>query len=62
VRPLTVIGVVKDFNFESLRNKIAPVVLMYSGGVKSYAAVRLKSGSAEAGVAMAGKIWNCGGG
>ncbi len=57
VRPLTVIGVVQDFNFESLRNKIAPVVIMYSGGTESYAAVRLKPGSAEAGVALAEKIW-----
>ncbi|HEX8530333.1 MAG TPA: ABC transporter permease, partial [Cytophagales bacterium] len=57
VRPLTVIGVVKDFNFESLRNKIAPIIIMYARGPESYAAVRLKPGSAEAGVALAEKIW-----
>ena len=57
VQPLTVIGVVKDFNFESLRNKIAPLIIRYSGGVKTYAAVRLKPGNAEAGVALAAKRW-----
>jgi putative ABC transport system permease protein len=57
VRPLTVIGVVKDFNYESLRNKIAPIIILYSGGTESYVAVRLKPGSAEAGVELAEKIW-----
>jgi putative ABC transport system permease protein len=55
--PLTVIGVVKDFNYETLRNKIAPVIIMYSRGNEGYAAVRLKAGEVEAGVKLAETVW-----
>ncbi len=52
----TIIGVVKDFHFASLREKIAPVVLSYKpGNYNMY--VKTTGKDAARAIAAAGKIW-----
>lgn len=55
----TIIGVVKDFHFQSLESKIAPLILI--GNVKSreaeYAAIRMASQDIRSTVAFIEKLW-----
>jgi len=44
-RPGEVIGVTRDFNFSSLRNNVAPLVMSYSPNFFDKAVLRLSSGS-----------------
>jgi putative ABC transport system permease protein len=56
----TVIGVVKDFHFQSLHQKITPLFINYSGrfGEQSaLTAVRIKSDHFDAAVASIGNTW-----
>ena len=58
----TVIGVVKDFHFESLRNPIAPFALFYNTSKtyslkESYLAVRIRSGDPANAIAAIRRLW-----
>ncbi len=58
----TVIGVVKDFHFESLRNPIGPFALFYTTSKtyslkQSYLAVRIKPGDPAKAIAAIRGIW-----
>lgn len=57
-----VIGVVKDFNFESLRNPISPFALFYTTSKtyslkESYIAVRIRAGDPAKAIAGIQRIW-----
>jgi putative ABC transport system permease protein len=57
-----VVGVVKDFNFESLRNPIGPFALFYTSSKtystkESYIAVRVKPGDPAKAIAGIQRIW-----
>lgn len=56
-KPLKVIGVVKDFNFQSLHQEIRPLVILPEGR-GAIAAIRLKQGSVSEFIASIEKIWN----
>ncbi|MBL0742491.1 ABC transporter permease [Chryseolinea lacunae] len=51
-----VIGVVKDFNFDPLRNKVGPLV-MYFSPVQGNVAVKVKPGSYQQTIASVEKAW-----
>jgi putative ABC transport system permease protein len=58
----TVIGVVKDFHFESLRNPIGPFAFFYNtsktySSKESYLAVRIRSGDPAKTIAAIRRIW-----
>lgn len=58
----TVIGVVKDFHFESLRNPIGPFALFYNTSKTyslkaSYLAVRLRPGDPAGAITAIRKVW-----
>jgi putative ABC transport system permease protein len=58
----TVIGVVKDFHFQSLRNPIGPFALFYNTSKtyslkESYLAVRIRSGNPTKAIARIQQIW-----
>jgi putative ABC transport system permease protein len=57
--PLSIIGVVKNFNFESLRNPIQPYVLLLQGENNNwgYITVRLSPASYSATISAIEKIW-----
>jgi len=55
-RPLKVIGVIKDFNFESLRNDIRPLAMIY-GDSGNKLALRLKKGEIMDQIEYVEKIW-----
>lgn len=59
--PIKVIGVVRDFNFMSLRDEVTPLVLQsnesYGGGASQYIAVRLKSGQIQQGIKAIEAKW-----
>lgn len=57
-RILKVIGVVKDFHFRSLHNKIEPVIFFISPVPRYLMAVRLKKGMEEEAVAYIEDQWN----
>lgn len=52
----TVIGVVKDFNFESLKNEVRPLVF-FLGLDQQYLHVRLNPGDYNATISAIGRIW-----
>ena len=54
---LTVMGVVKNFHFESLGNAIEPLILTYKPELFSYANVRVQAGSAPAVAQKLEQIW-----
>lgn len=54
----TVIGVVRDFNYESLHNLIIPVVTYIRPGSANTAAVRLAGGSVTEGLDHLKAVWN----
>jgi len=51
-----IIGVVKDFHYKSLHDKIGPMVISNSTGVGFY--IKTRPGSTQAAIAAAGKIWS----
>jgi len=58
----TVVGVVKDFHFESLRNTIAPFAFFYTSSKtysmkQSYVAVRIKAGDPHKAIAGIQGVW-----
>ena len=52
-----VIGVVKDFHYQSLRHRIEPLVLPFLRWGHSYVAVRLHPGNVADAVASVGGLW-----
>lgn len=57
--PGSVIGVIKDFHFRSLKEKIAPVVLFIPpSSWSSYYTIRIKTDEMQAGLNAVEKIWN----
>lgn len=54
--PYTVIGVVKDFNFESLKNEVRPLVF-FLGLDQRYLHVRLNPGDYTAAISAIERIW-----
>ncbi len=51
-----VIGVIKDFNFDPLRNRVGPLVMSF-GGAGVNVAVKLRAGDHQATLAAIGKVW-----
>ena len=54
----TIIGVVEDFNFESMKEKIRPLSLVIEGGGNSVMTVRVKSKDMQATLGSLTKAWN----
>ena len=56
---LEVIGMVEDFNFESFRNEIKPLVIEYMDNyfLRDYITVRVQAGSMESGLAALEEAW-----
>ncbi|MBW6460273.1 MAG: ABC transporter permease [Bacteroidales bacterium] len=57
-RPMKVIGVVKDFHFRSLHNKIEPVILFISPVPRYLMTVRMKEGMEQEALAVVEEKWN----
>jgi len=55
-QPYTVIGIVEDFNYQSLRNAILPVVFFYKPDQR-YICVRFKPGDPTQGVSDVEALW-----
>ncbi|HSR17076.1 MAG TPA: FtsX-like permease family protein, partial [Ignavibacteriaceae bacterium] len=55
--PLTVIGVVKDFHFASMRHRIEPLVIVNSPQPNNIIAVRLKPGKISETITMIENAW-----
>lgn len=57
--PLNIIGVVKNFNFESLRNPIQPYILLFQGedNYWGYITVRLSATNYSATINAIEKVW-----
>src|SRR5687768_12344183 len=53
----TVIGVVKDFNFTSLHNNIAPLTLPFAPYESRYLSLKVKSENIDETVEAVGKVW-----
>jgi len=56
-KPLQIIGVVKDFNFESLRNSVRPACFLLRNGLNNEMAIRLAPGKTQAGIALLEGLW-----
>jgi putative ABC transport system permease protein len=52
-----VIGVVKDFHYKSLHEKIGPMVLLYGGGTGSYVFTKAYPGNIPAAINAARSVW-----
>ena len=55
--PYEVVGVVKDFNYESLHHAVEPMAFFFGDKVKSYVSMRLAPGNAQAAVKTVEKAW-----
>ncbi len=55
--PYEVVGVVKDFNYESLHHPVEPMAFFFGDKVKSYVSMRLAPGNAPAAVQTVEKAW-----
>lgn len=53
----TIIGVVKDFNFQSLRTQITPLCLLYANGPTQYINVRINQGNLISAIDDIEKKW-----
>lgn len=53
----TIVGVVKDFNFTSLRENVAPLVMVLGDDWRSSLVVRITSGNFSEAIDRIGKIW-----
>ena len=56
-RPMNIIGVVKDFNFESLRANVKPLVMILGGEPNSEMAIRLAPGNTQEQLKLLESIW-----
>ncbi|GAA0881243.1 hypothetical protein GCM10009119_42130 [Algoriphagus jejuensis] len=58
-KTLEVVGLVKDFNFESFRNEIKPLVIEYIHDyfLRDYITVKVQAGAMEEGIAELNKAW-----
>ncbi len=54
----TVIGVIKDYHFESLHSEIRPLVLIFAEGGQSYLYAKIKSEGLDAVIKDVETIWN----
>lgn len=54
----TIVGVVKDFHFKNLSEKIEPMILFYYPGWRGAMYVKTTGKEAPKAIAAAGKIWN----
>jgi putative ABC transport system permease protein len=52
-----VVGIVKDFNYLSLRQKIEPLVLYIHPPANGYFMVKTSAGQASAAIAASGEVW-----
>ena len=57
VRPMKIIGVIKDFNFESLHNTIRPLVFMPSAERNGVLVIRMSSGGVQEKIKLLERIW-----
>ncbi len=57
-RVMKVIGVVKDFHFRSLHNKIEPIILFISEVPRYQLTVRLKEGKEKEAISFIEEKWN----
>jgi putative ABC transport system permease protein len=55
--PLKVIGVMKDFNYESLRSAVKPMAILLSSEPNFEMAIRLSEGNAQEQIELLEKIW-----
>jgi putative ABC transport system permease protein len=55
--PMNVIGVLKDFNFESLRSTVKPLVMVLGGEPNSEMAIRLSPGKTQEQLQLLESIW-----
>lgn len=53
----TLIGVVKDFNYESLRNQVRPLVIILGSEPNAELAVRLAAGDVQTSIQLLESIW-----
>ena len=53
----TVIGVVKDFNFTSLHNNIAPLTMPFSPYASRYLSLKIKPENIQETIKAVGKVW-----
>jgi putative ABC transport system permease protein len=56
-RPMHIIGIVKDFNFETLRNDVKPLVFILSGEPNGSIAIRLAEGNPVEQLKLLESIW-----
>jgi putative ABC transport system permease protein len=56
-KPMHIIGIVKDFNFESLRSDIKPLIFRLGGEPNGAMAVRFSKGNVRERVALLETIW-----
>jgi putative ABC transport system permease protein len=56
-QPMRLVGVMKDFNFETLRNGVKPMAFILSNGVNGEMAIRLTTGNQQASIALLESIW-----
>ena len=54
----TVIGVVSDFHFRSLQNKIEPLIFIQCWGMSNYVTARIRSDDIQSSVAYLRQEWN----
>ena len=55
--PYEVVGVVKDFNYESLHHPVEPLAFFFGDKLKSYVSMRLAPGNAQEAVQTVEKAW-----
>ncbi|MBL0741386.1 ABC transporter permease [Chryseolinea lacunae] len=53
-----IIGVVKDFNFQSLKAKVEPMILFLAPNAAEYILVRIKPGNTQSALAKIKDVWN----
>jgi putative ABC transport system permease protein len=56
-KPMTIIGVVKDVNFDSYHHKIQPMTLVIEERTPAKIALRLRTGSVQEAIAHVRRIW-----
>ncbi len=56
-QPLNIIGVVKDFNYESLRNAVRPMALILGREPNGEMAIRLSQGNTQQKLKLLNEIW-----
>ena len=55
--PVHVIGIIKDFNFETLKNNVKPMVILYGPSPNFEMAVRLRPGNTQQAIRQVENIW-----